>query len=75
MGNRQAAAFREQLRFLRATPAIPEWERIASRIAYYAEQAVRGALSVDAALTALDRDVDRILEKRRWLLARKVAAP
>lgn len=75
LSNRQAAAFREQLRVLRATPAIPEWERIASRIAYYAEQAVRGALSVDAALTALDRDVDRILEKRRWLLARKVAAP
>ncbi|MDG4555464.1 MAG: sugar ABC transporter substrate-binding protein [Candidatus Competibacter sp.] len=69
-GNRHAQAFREQLQHLRATPPIPEWERIASRIAYYAELAVRQQLNVDEALAALDRDVDRILEKRRWLLSR-----
>ena len=69
-GNRHARAFREQLQHLRATPPIPEWERIASRIAYYAELAIRRELSADEALAALDRDVDRILEKRRWLLSR-----
>ncbi len=70
-GNRYAQAFRQQLQQVQPTPPIPEWERIASRIAYYAELAVRQQLSVDEALAALDRDVDRILEKRRWLLARE----
>ena len=69
-GNRYAQAFRRQLQNVRATPAIPEWERIANRIAYYAELAIRREMSVDEALAALDRDVDRILEKRRWLLDR-----
>ncbi len=70
--NPYAQAFRQQLLHVQATPPIPEWERIASRIAYYAELAVRQELSVEEALAALDRDVDRILEKRRWLLARGV---
>ena len=66
--NRYAQAFRQQLQQVQPTPPIPEWERIANRIAYYAELAVRQEMSVDEALTALDRDVDQILEKRRWLL-------
>jgi multiple sugar transport system substrate-binding protein len=69
--NRYAQAFRQQLQHVQPTPPIPEWERIASRIAYYAELAVRQEMKVDEALAALDRDVDRILEKRRWLLARE----
>jgi multiple sugar transport system substrate-binding protein len=69
-GNRYAQAFRRQLQQVRATPAIPEWERIANKLAYHAERAIRRQVSVDEALTALDRDVDRILEKRRWLLSR-----
>ena len=69
-GNRYAQAFRRQLQNVRATPAIPEWERIASKLAYHAERAIRRQVSVDEALAALDRDVDRILEKRRWLLSR-----
>jgi multiple sugar transport system substrate-binding protein len=68
--NRHAQAFRQQLHHLQATPPIPEWERIANRIAHYAELAVRQELEIDAALAALNRDVDQILEKRRWLLAR-----
>ena len=70
--NRYAQAFRRQLQNVHATPPIPEWERIANRIAYYAELAVRREMTADAALAALDRDVDRMLEKRRWLLARGV---
>jgi multiple sugar transport system substrate-binding protein len=66
--NRYARAFWTQLQYLRAPPKVPEWERIASKITDYAEAAVRGDLSVDAALAALDRDVDVLLEKRRWLL-------
>jgi hypothetical protein len=33
-----------------------------------AELAVRGGVSADEALSLMDRDVERILEKRRWLL-------
>ena len=61
------AAFRTQLEVVRATPKIPEWERIANKISQYTEAAVRGELELDDALAALDADVDAILEKRRWL--------
>ena len=72
----RVAAFRAQLEHLRATPKIPEWERVASKIGTWAEEAIRGRVGVDEALVALDRDVDTILEKRRWLLDRgRVAAP
>ena len=59
-----------QLERVRATPKIPEWERIAGKVAQYSEAAVRGDMTIDAALAALDRDVDALLEKRRWLLGR-----
>ena len=66
----RVAAFWQQLAHVRTPPKIPEWERIATTITRYAEAAVRGDLSVDDALAGLDRDVDRILAKRRWLLER-----
>lgn len=64
------AAFRTQLEHVRALPKVPEWERIAKRIARHAEAAIRGDAEIDEALAALDADAERILEKRRWLLAR-----
>jgi multiple sugar transport system substrate-binding protein len=70
-GDPRVSAFREQLECVASTPKIPEWERIASKVAQYAEKAVRGEMGEDAALTALDHDVDLILEKRRWLLERR----
>jgi multiple sugar transport system substrate-binding protein len=66
--NGYARAFREQLEALRSTPKIPEWERIANKITHHAERAIRGDATPERALAALDRDVDAILEKRRWLL-------
>ena len=65
--NPYAQAFWTQLQDVRSTPKIPEWERIANAISHYAEAAIRGQLTPDAALAALDRDVDVILEKRRWM--------
>ncbi len=65
-----ARAFREQLGRVRPSPKIPEQERIAQRLREAAEFAASGRMSVDEALAALDRDVDRMLEKRRWLLQR-----
>ena len=63
-------AFFEQFHHVVSTPKVPEWEQIAySRIQHYAEQVVRGVLPVDKALAELDKDVNRILEKRRWILS------
>jgi multiple sugar transport system substrate-binding protein len=66
----RAQAFFKQLEHLRSTPKIPEWERIATAITRRVEQVVRGDLTPEAALAALDVEVDAILEKRRWLLGR-----
>jgi multiple sugar transport system substrate-binding protein len=66
--DRHARAFWRQLEAVVPTPKIPEWERIAGKVAYYAERASRGAMTADDAVTALDSDVDALLEKRRWLL-------
>lgn len=71
----RAAAFRVQLGRLRATPAVPEWERIAAEIALRAESLVRGEATLDETVAALDGAADAILEKRRWLLARRSEAP
>ena len=70
MHDRYAQAFWQQLQHVRSTPKIPEWERIADKITQYAEAAIRERMDTDAALTALDADVDQLLEKRRWLLRR-----
>jgi multiple sugar transport system substrate-binding protein len=67
-GDAHIRAFRAQLERVVSTPKVPEWELIATRLQERAESAVRGAVSPDSALAALDRDVDRILEKRRWLI-------
>jgi multiple sugar transport system substrate-binding protein len=66
--NPRAEAFRDQLRAVGSPPKVAEWEQIATRMALAAEQVVRGAKTVDDALAALDRDVDVMLEKRRWML-------
>ena len=69
MDDAHVAAFRAQLEHVRALPKVPEWERIAAAIGRHTEAAVRGETPPDAALAALDRDVDRILRKRRSLRA------
>jgi multiple sugar transport system substrate-binding protein len=61
-------AFWTQLEAVRATPQVPEWERIATLVTQHAEAAVRGLATADEALAALDADVDAALAKRRWLL-------
>jgi multiple sugar transport system substrate-binding protein len=68
-----ARAFREQLERVRPAPQVPEWERIASAMRVVTERAVRGGLAVEGAARELDARADRILEKRRWLLARRTA--
>jgi multiple sugar transport system substrate-binding protein len=67
-GDANLRVFGTQLRRVTATPKVPEWELITTRIQERAELAVRGAAPPDTALALLDRDMERILEKRRWLL-------
>ncbi len=66
--NRYAAAFFAQLGHVVATPKIPEWEQIAQKVREYAELVSMNAQTVDEAMAGLDRDVDVMLEKRRWMV-------
>jgi multiple sugar transport system substrate-binding protein len=60
-------AFFIQLQYLRSTPKIPEWEQIATKIMEYTELAANRSTPNEELLEALNKDVNRILEKRRWL--------
>jgi multiple sugar transport system substrate-binding protein len=76
-------AFRDQLERVRRTPPVPEWERIATEVRVVTERAARRVspattaaeldVIVDEAATELDAHADQILEKRRWILARRGA--
>ena len=72
--NRHARAFRTQLDRMEPLPQVPEWEQIATKVFEYGEQAIRGRMTVDGTLAALDRDVNGLLEKRRWMAERAAAA-
>jgi multiple sugar transport system substrate-binding protein len=67
----KARAFRTQLEHVAPMPRVAEWEQIAQKIPEDLEPAIRGRQDVPAALATLDKDVDRILEKRRWMMARR----
>jgi multiple sugar transport system substrate-binding protein len=66
-----AKAFGDQMTRLRATPKVPEWERIATDLKLVAERAAHGELTADQAVAELDKRTDETLAKRRWILARK----
>ncbi len=68
----RAWAFRDQLERARALPKVPEWERIATELRLVMEKVVRGELAAAGVAEELDARADRILEKRRWLLDRRV---
>lgn len=64
-------AFATQLGRTASTPKLPEWEFIATRLLEQSERAIRRTTPPDSALATLDRIVDQLLEKRRWLIARR----
>ena len=74
-GNKYARAFYTQLQRVRPTPKVPEWEFLTSKIIDVSESSIRGGVSTDRALAQLDTQANRILEKRRWILARSGRAP
>lgn len=63
------AAFAKQLDRTAALPMVPEWERISTEMQTVAELFVRGRMSLDEAVRDMDRRADRLLEKRRWMIA------
>lgn len=67
-------AFREQLERVASLPHVPEIELILTRLYEQSERAIRGNVPVPVVLTDLDNQVDRILEKRRWVLDQQAAA-
>ena len=73
--NQHARAFRDQLERVRPLPAVPEIEEIVLRVAEAGDRVARRQQSIVDALARLDREVDRLLEKRRWMLARQSEAP
>ncbi|HEX6809478.1 MAG TPA: extracellular solute-binding protein, partial [Gemmatimonadaceae bacterium] len=68
--DRYAHAFWVQLHRVRATPKVPEWESITAKIIDQAEESIRGGVAPAKSLSTLDRDVNTILDKRRWIIAR-----
>lgn len=62
-----ARAFRDQLERVKPTPKVLEWERIVQEMRLASERVVRGGEPQDRAVRELDAEVDRILEKRRWI--------
>lgn len=68
-----AAAFRDQLERVKPTPKVLEWERIVQEMRLASERVVRGGQSQDVAVRRLDASVDAMLEKRRWVEARRAA--
>ena len=66
-------AFGDQLLRTAPCPMVPEWEEIATRVWEQSDRAIRGVAPADTVLADLDRIVDRLLEKRRWLAARRAA--
>jgi len=73
-GNPYTRAFRDQLALVEPAPQVPEWERIVQKMRLSAEEVIHGKRTIEAALQAFNRDVDALLEKRRWMLARKQGA-
>jgi len=71
--NDKARAFREQLDRVQPVPLVPEIELIMAKLIEYAEQSIRGGVPPADAMRRLDAEVNTILEKRRWMLERRIA--
>ena len=70
---RQSAAFHEQLQHAVPLPRVPEWEEITKQIIRAGQAVVTHKKTVNDAMADLDRQVDELLDKRRWLMARSKA--
>lgn len=67
-GDRVISPFARQLELARPLPKVPEWERVVTAMQVVADRMVRGEYTVRGAAAAMDRRVDEILAKRRWMM-------
>ena len=70
IGDPYAQAFWTQLQRVEPLPKVPEIELIVTKVFERAETAIRGGVPVEEALANLDREVNAILAKRRWMMDR-----
>jgi multiple sugar transport system substrate-binding protein len=68
VADRELAAFGKQLERTVALPRLPEAENIMNAVAEHGQLAVREQYTAQQAALALDRKIDAMLEKRRWVL-------
>lgn len=61
-------AFYKQFKHVVPTPKIAEWEQIAVKLQEHLEQVIFNVRTLDETIPRLNADVDKILEKRRWLI-------
>lgn len=61
-------AFFIQLQNLRPTPKVAEWEQIAMKLIEFVELAAVTDIPTIKILNSLEKEVNRILEKRRWIV-------
>lgn len=66
-----AGAFRQQLEHVKPVPKVPEWQQIAMQMSIVGAELAHGRLTVEQAAKELDTRTDRILAKRRAVLARE----
>ncbi|MBI5837870.1 MAG: sugar ABC transporter substrate-binding protein [Candidatus Eisenbacteria bacterium] len=64
-------SFGTQLERVLYEPRIPEWQQISIKLMDKVELAILGHARADSVLAGLDREVDQILEKRRWLVEKE----
>jgi multiple sugar transport system substrate-binding protein len=69
------AAFHQQLQHVAPLPRVPEWEQITTRIMQAGQEVIAGQSTIDEAVKNLDDQVDALLNKRRWMLARHDVDP
>lgn len=65
-------AYYEQLQHVVPTPKIPEWEQVATKLQEHLERVALGQRSLQETIPRLNKDVDDILAKRRWLLTERM---
>ncbi|HEX9975145.1 MAG TPA: sugar ABC transporter substrate-binding protein [bacterium] len=70
--DKEIAAFYQQLEHVVPTPKTAEWEQVAVKIQEHLEKVIFKKVSLEEAVKNLNHDVNRILEKRRWLLSKNM---
>lgn len=67
LGNEMVSVFYNQLEASRPFPRIPEWEQVTGKMGQWIETVVWGRNTLSRALKGMDKDINRVLQKRRWL--------